>query len=402
MNTFEPTPRRAAAVLVSLSLVGAVSATFASSAAGNDVREEDGLAFAGRVHVSEPVHERTNGYGSVLVLAWPGEDVMAEQRVGESVVLTAVGTDTLGADGSFAVTAPNSFDPTRFSGGDGMVDYTVIVTGVTDEPFTFSTSLSAAPLTQLESPRTQTRPGVSNLSAVFIDVPLPSGERSGGDVEPTAIAESGFVDKASCSAILKESLGKRIVQVGEGYNPASGVKHTMTYLKGASTTLGVATSVNGKKGTFRSEGTVARSSSGKVTFAEAGAGARKQYKTYFTYGKYFVICTIPGVRPVTYDYYEIRPISFAGGAVSTNVTAVPTASYCVPHEAGSSFELTTSTAITWSNGASLKGVIGIDLSARSGFTTKVTTLYKFSKKGRMCGTHDFPGANPRRLVAKGK
>ena len=45
-------------------------------------------------------------------------------------------------------------------------------------------------------------------------------------------------------------------------------------------------------------------------------------------------------------------------------------------------------AITWSNGLKIDSVIGVDLSIKTGFTSKAAQNWKFTAAGQLCGTND--------------
>jgi hypothetical protein len=65
----------------------------------------------------------------------------------------------------------------------------------------------------------------------------------------------------------------------------------------------------------------------------------------------------------------------------------------VPQNAGTTFTKDRTKAITWTNGASLAGAIGIDLSARTGYSTDAEVIFTFSRDRRLCGTGDNPGGD---------
>jgi hypothetical protein len=53
-----------------------------------------------------------------------------------------------------------------------------------------------------------------------------------------------------------------------------------------------------------------------------------------------------------------------------------------------------------SSGVSISGPLGIDLSARTGYSSTAKIIFSFTKKKRLCGTNADPGDNARRLVSR--
>lgn len=115
---------------------------------------------------------------------------------------------------------------------------------------------------------------------------------------------------------------------------------------------------------------------------------RTHYRTGFVYEKYLVEC----------DGYQTQVNKFAGGTTTASATP-PSASYCRWFMAGSTFKKYSSSAFTYSGGVDISGTIGIDLSAHTGYSTSAELKYKFNTGHDLCGTDDYPGGTPKRLVA---
>lgn len=219
------------------------------------------------------------------------------------------------------------------------------------------------------------------------------GDSNGGETV-TPMAQAGSCPGGSG---LKQNLGNRQVLVGAIHITASGKEMRFNYNSDAASTLGVGVSSSGSYGTFSSGGTVSRTRSLSTTYPWYKSATNQLLDTYYSYGKY---CVNVATNGPTFHQYEVRPIKHEGGTNARSTTA-PTANYCVPYNvAGSGGSKTSSNATTWSNGAKLGGAIGIDLSSRTGFTTKAKQEWVFKTPGRLCGTHDSPAGSPRRLVMK--
>lgn len=225
------------------------------------------------------------------------------------------------------------------------------------------------------------------------------GAVASDEVEATAHwDEQPYRGKMTCRTTLKKDLGKRLVAVGTGAQNTKNINHTFTFKKGSVSTLGIGVSANGAVGSYKSGGDVTRKSDSVTTWPTATAAGSREYKTYFTYGEYQITCAAPFITRTT---YEVRPISYAGGATYTSSTTLPAASKCTQFAKGSTFTKDTSKAVTWSNGANLKAAIGVDLKSQAGYTEAVSIKFEFKATARLCGSNDYPGGTPTRLVGKG-
>jgi hypothetical protein len=121
---------------------------------------------------------------------------------------------------------------------------------------------------------------------------------------------------------------------------------------------------------------------------------RQHDYTYFNYDKYLVGCT--GSMK-----YQVRATSWVGGASTWVPPTAPTANYCLSYAKGTTFTKDTTTAYNFSSGADLSGAIGIDLSARTGYSSSAKVKFVFGATRHLCGTNGYPGSTtPSRLVAK--
>ena len=154
---------------------------------------------------------------------------------------------------------------------------------------------------------------------------------------------------SNCSIVT--NYGARSVYVGQ----------TSSTVSGADSTLGMGYSLTGNAGTWSQSGTSVASSSSTTNFPASSASGSNLMVTKFTFAK--VRC-YAGVVPTF--YYQVRPTDFYGGATTLSTTT-PSATYCAPYSAGSGFSRTTSNAVTYTNGVQVSAVIGINLTAQTGF-----------------------------------
>jgi hypothetical protein len=195
-----------------------------------------------------------------------------------------------------------------------------------------------------------------------------------------------------CGASFLKDVGIHSVWVGGHYSTTAGVVHSLEYTRGATSSLGVGTSVSGRFGTFSAGGTTAVSSSGTVGYP-ASTGRQHDYP-FFDYGSYLVGCA-GTMRHV------VRARSWAGGATYWTPPTSPRAPFCVTHQKGTSFVQDRTSAYTFASGADLSGVIGIDLSSQTGYSSTMKVRFTFTgRSGHLCGTSGLPGIyGPGRLVA---
>lgn len=212
----------------------------------------------------------------------------------------------------------------------------------------------------------------------------------------------------SCGTEVVKDHGARVTEVNAAGVGWAGATTDFEYSDGATSALGVAQSTTGKFGSWSAGGTASKEksvdSTTTVNFATKSTGYWHR-KTNFRYKTYKIVCWYGssyygGVYMTT--RYEARPSNYYGGANSVGVSGLPRTprDHCAYQEAGSGFTRSTSTAITWTNGVSMAGPIGIDVSSRTGYATDAKVKFNFKAAGWICGTHGDPGGTPRTLVAR--
>jgi hypothetical protein len=338
---------------------------------------------------------------TVRLVVWPRNEVEAALVEGDSVKLQELGVGVVEEDGRFALpVAPDLLAPHADS--TGLVNLQAIAV---DEvrgglaPHGFTKRLKKNPLTDLwELENVAPEKGVLYTPE---RVKLVLNEAS------TDLADGGSTDEAaeevpldkSCYAGLVQNLGLAWGIVGQVFHNMSGVTSDFSYMGGASSSLGIGYSVSGALGSWKSSGTNAKSSAYEENFPTQGDYAKKYLWSKFEYGKYRVHCD-----GSTYAYhYEVRAKQWAGGGGLTSVSSSPTATYCVPKPAGSTYSLASTKSITYTNGADVSKWIGIDLSASTGYSSAAKISGKYGPRGQLCGTNGYPASTttpPRRLVSK--
>lgn len=360
----------------------------------------------------------------VELLMWPGEDALSAAQVDDEVNLVSLASVDADSSGNFSLNLANLSALAPGAVGDNIADLEVVATLPSGEvsQFSFSRKLVNTNILGLtieaavdpESPDNVINNLISGLTQQLVvpltNLVLKAGSSSATSLPADALAEvdpSAVVPEPSeevvpfgCSQTLTKDLGLRTTQVNAAGVTYSGATTDFVYTSGASSSLGVAVSESGKYGSWDASGSSSKSTSSSVSYPAYGTGYWAR-KTQFHYGTYRVGCYYTAGMGVVYSqWYETRPIKWAGGATSYKSTSYPSATYCVTHEAGSSFTRQSSSAVTWSNGVALGGAIGIDLSSHTGYTSDAASKFNFNSRGRMCGTADYPAGTPRTLIAK--
>jgi len=121
----------------------------------------------------------------------------------------------------------------------------------------------------------------------------------------------------------------------------------------------------------------------------AGYASSQNYRTEFVYKLFEITCG---------GGFQTNSTSYAGGATTAKTTA-PKAVFCVEQQAGTTFTKSHTSAFTFAGGVSITKAIGVNLSTQTGYDSNASLAYHFSKTHDVCGTNDYPGGTPRRIVA---
>jgi hypothetical protein len=327
-------------------------------------------------------------------------------KVGETVKTVPVGFAYTKDDGSFDMKVSDARFVDRYATDEGIVNYEVQAvvdgevsayhfSGVTDgsaDNALARTSKSAQAYVgavSVSAPKIQLRPiGDSRLKSAAAAENLPLE-----DVDLSAVDPSIELPKA-CATTLRQNLGSAWVTVGEAYALPTG-KVAFTYKKGSSSSLGVASSASGSKGSFTLNGEATVSSTIVQNFGERTS--RSFFNTQFRFGKYETVC-LSAAGQVTSRKWTVRANAYVGGKSNSTPKVAIVANYCSRHNGGST-EIDDSTAYTM-GGAATIAALGVTLSGRTGFNQSTKHKFTFSKPMQLCGSHDYEGGTPRRLRVK--
>ena len=351
----------------------------------------------------------------VLLFAAPSQASLASMKVGDTVSFPLVAATITGAGGaysfpqSFVTTglAPTKSEyqmvvvPTLGQAGVRRVNLLaadpVITSGGVQGGLMAATPLGVAPSsgTAVTAASLANHDGNLSLPSVPATAVQVNAFRPAGAIPYEA--PKSWCAWPTCVYVTLQYSWNQDVLVAQTQSKTSLVDAQVTYAKGATSTLGVGFSVTGGAFTFKQNGTTTGTSTVTGTYATRVGVHNTYYWTKFVYGRYYIVTTYRG--QVIDRKYEVAEASHAGGGTASQAGGSLQAgspSYCVPCEKGYKHEQTTTTAVTWTNGASVRtSLASVDLSARTGYTTTAKLAYTFTRgKANICGVWGAPGNNP--------
>lgn len=326
--------------------------------------------------------------GRAVAVAWPTMASLAALDDGDPVKTLPIAQVFAGRDGRFSLRVDPRIDLAEYTEADGTINLDLRAEGDAGIGlFGFSRRLVGGGQPAWLDPG-QPSPESAEL-AVTLDGPssrtaLPADTSTGEDKTGT------------CPDYIVATYDQRPVDIAESYaGPYNRAK--FIYVQSASSTLGIGVSTTGAFGSFTVSGSLTGSSGAGLDFAERGANNRTTYQTTWQYRK---IDIWQGYYTCSHWRYEVRAVAWQGGMLSWTPGSTPTATNCSPIEAGGTPYKYQGTAATFSAGAKLSGQIGNNLSAQTGFTTKVSFRFPFTAAGRLCGSNTT-WMTAARVVGKG-
>jgi hypothetical protein len=322
---------------------------------------------------------------AVTVYAWPPNSVLTALKPGQMVPTQVVGTGKTTPSGQYAVTVSSPAALQSSVMPDGIVNLEVDAQSATYEAsFSFSRRL------------VQTADRIEVADALH-GAAINDGASSPVSPEQANLTMRPAADRAIqnpdiCEWELIKSYAPSPTIIGATYDITDGVTQTFIYGADQSSSLGISTSNTGKYGSYTGSGTASFDSSSTTQFPSSTGPVSTYYKTYFTQSLFGRVCQ----RHNGFVSYETRPTKWDGGAV-TSLTSAPTATHCVPYQKGATFIKTDTEAYTFGAAFTIP-VIGVTLSAQTGYSTTATVEYSMGLSHYICGTNDYPGGTPSRIV----
>jgi len=187
------------------------------------------------------------------------------------------------------------------------------------------------------------------------------------------------------------------VVIGSSWNNTNHATARFIYTTGATSELGVATSISGKAGSFSQTTTTKVTSGLTLSFPPTKTNYRREYLTNYEFAKSvntvyssFGAITTHTMGPTgkhaggadTVDYPKERMKSTNPGVL------------CQKSTVGVEYKLTRSKASTYSGGVTIKlsDVGSVGLTAQSGYDKQTTLVYQMGANSwaYICGVYDYP------------
>jgi hypothetical protein len=372
------------------------------------------VAFTGAV--KDPSGRAMSG-ATITLVAWPTDAELAKLRPGDPVPMTRIGITTADSSGRYSLAldqaavkqwiaarpassainvelAATTDTAAAVAATTLMVDGASTASGATSFAASESSAVTVSPrspvplsnFTTAMASGTWAPSAPSASGAVGIDLitkvmaTTPAAKTTGASV--SADASVSAAASAVCGTYQK-SLGDQKVTLAEisGNHSAWSVKYA--YTAAQSSTLGFGISATGGSGTYSVGGTAASSTTAGLNFNETGGiYGSMMFRTWWQYGQYYEdFCS-----PRNVFYYTARPVQWHGAALTETGRDIFNASHCVPISSGNGVTIANTTETTMSGGVNIASMIGINLSAQTGFKSTSELIVTLKRAGSLCGS----------------
>jgi len=371
----------AVSVLVASALIGTNAAqAVAADSRGNVVVAgiTDSSALTTPTVLTGTLRSRTGSpaaAGQIVIYAWPD---LTNSQVGDSFTPQPLASAVADAQGRYEVRLASSVTSSLRSQGSGVANLEAVASDPSGKFFTsfgFPLNVDEGILAPSASAN-----GAVSAAPRSQDLTLGSLQYAPSQGNPASIAEAKTI---VCVTNDIQNLGQEKALVGATYDSSGVVFHNFIYQNGQSSELGIGSSSDNQIFTFG--GSYGITNTGTITYSQNGGKTGGYYYTYFIYHKFREVCNNGYVQ------YTVRPVSWVSGSSQAKVGTISNASYCTAFAAHTTIEDTVDTAVTWSNGISIKSQIGIDLTAKTGYDTKGTTVFSATNYNvHLCGVGGYP------------
>jgi hypothetical protein len=379
--------RRARLCLLSFALITAGGVAAAESASAEE---------QGQVVIDGTVKDRSGDAVdgvSVKLLVQPTQEQLRGIKVGQRIDLPVIAVTSSDERGRYALNADSGMlRMLRDRSGGKAVNFFVVAGK--SSAFSFPREFEVG--TRVATARDDDARGpLLAGDAIHKTLVVSASEGDAGNALGAA-----DVSAMACSSVLLQDYGPRVVHIATASNYSGLVDITFTYTQGATSELGVGLSASGQGGTFSQSGTASMSSTATVQFPTVSQSRYDhQFKSMFTYGEFLNICTSGGTAT---SFHTVQSTGFAGGAMTVNTQENIPNLFCTIYEEGSNFSLDITNAIEYAYGADLAGVIGINLSSKTGYSSTAKVSYNFRGDIYLCGINNYPASQnpgPGRLIS---
>jgi hypothetical protein len=346
---------------------GATPSQAASSTASLSSAAPAGTVVTGQV--------TTGGHpiagAQVTLVAWPRQRVLNAVPQGGTAPTHVVGSAVSGGSGDYAITIKN-WSAVRSFATNGVVNLEVLARwGDYGTVYAFPRKLTAsgALAADNEARVPSTAPQRANLGLVLVT------------------ARSSTPRYPPCIPVKIKYLGKHWTVVGMTSSKVRKVTMDFDYGTNQNSSLGVGFKSNAG-GSWTESGSMSITESGSAGFPTEEGQKTTLDKTKFKYWKWDIPC----------EGLQVQPSEWASGT-DRGHQGVPRATNCDRFAAGSHFSKGNTTAWDFDSGVSISTVIGINLSAQTGYDHDASLYYHFGNQTYLCGRNDDPGGSPGYVVA---
>jgi hypothetical protein len=163
-----------------------------------------------------------------------------------------------------------------------------------------------------------------------------------------------------------------------------------TYTSTASQTTGAGVSLSGPNGGFSADGSTTNTSGVTMDFPTIHGASSNDMTVYSTWDDDYLFCS-NGVGGYYYQwYYTFNSVNAEDGTPGAPAVAAGKCSLEAPNV---QISYTTSSQTTWSAGANVVDIIGINLSSQDGWSGSSALTYDLSAKAPICGVSNYPNGN---------
>lgn len=356
-------------IAAALGLALMVAAPQAS--ATEDVAGE--IAVSGRILVDgQPTRA-----GEVMLLAWPNAAVLGAAAEGASIKLETVYTGQVASNGSFAATIDPSLLPASYRESDGMVGLQIFVT---DGSRSAKWLLSVQHQGSRGWRRAGGDPAMAPPAALTFDLgaapSVTDQDQVTSSIASAPMPKSGTMGfPPYCDTWNAGAWHYGIIEYFSRLHGSANAPARIVQSVGAGHTLGVGAAANYNGVGMKFGGTVGRVSGIGVD----GAGKAASYRVYnsVNYRDFYVLDC---------GDYLIQRMPMAITALNVQYKLIPTPTWaggCFPYSPGHTVTKETGTNSTMSLGVDIGP---INVSAQSGWTTRIETKWYIVNTEHICGS----------------
>jgi hypothetical protein len=357
------------AVILSPPFAGSAPA----AAANTSARDASSVVVKGKL----TDHAGKASKGTVVALAWPGEDLLKTLEDGDRIETPVVGTANAGKSGTFELPVDAALIPSTHGRKDGGLNLLLVGSSDGSEGFLFTPAPSPV---QLAAVRAGAKAS-ADTTIPDVSLSLEAASSGAGLIQPNA-APPPMYHCTSWELVSSHLIWETIAQSYSG--PAT---NYATIETSNSVTSGSAISLGGAAGSWSASGSQTHTSGLTKTFTESLSD--RNFQAQVKYGKWHTLC------PGNYHRYAFTPSYGTGGDRTGAATQYPALTKCTSISSGL-WSRSSSSGDAYSNsvGVDASITIGIDLSITHNYGTSsnrtFTLHYRPSRTVSICGDTDYP------------